>query len=162
MDRLTLRIAFTGAAYCQFMDMLFGPGTIPMKKVKFDAKMDYAFIENFKLLQNSFKKVKCDKLIPVERLVKGRFQDNFEFGQWFRKVRYRHLAVPGSSPTWQCVHVAVRSRGCASSGSACPNPYINLALCLNLRVLPSSLTPTTMATSTMRPAVALARRCADS
>jgi RP/EB family microtubule-associated protein len=76
-----------GAAYCQFMDMLFGPGTIPMKKVKFDAKMDYAFIENFKLLQNSFKKVKCDKMIPVERLVKGRFQDNFEFGQWFRKVR---------------------------------------------------------------------------
>eukprot|EP00730_Choanoeca_flexa_P020209 TRINITY_DN9884_c0_g1_i2.p1 TRINITY_DN9884_c0_g1~~TRINITY_DN9884_c0_g1_i2.p1 ORF type:complete len:290 (+),score=75.93 TRINITY_DN9884_c0_g1_i2:58-927(+) len=75
----------TGAAYCQFMDMLFGPGVIPMKKVKFDAKMDYAFIENFKLLQNSFKKVKCDKVIPVEKLVKGRFQDNFEFGQWFKK-----------------------------------------------------------------------------
>lgn len=46
----------TGAAYCQFMDMLFGAGTIPLKKVKFDAKHDYEFIENFKLLQTSFKK----------------------------------------------------------------------------------------------------------
>lgn len=26
--------------------------------------------------------------VPVERLVKGRFQDNFEFAQWFKKVRY--------------------------------------------------------------------------
>ena len=75
--------------------MLFGPGVIPMKKIKFDAKMDYAFIENFKLLQNSFKKVGCDKIIPVERLVKGRFQDNFEFGQWFKKVRWR--TIPASS-----------------------------------------------------------------
>jgi RP/EB family microtubule-associated protein len=66
------------------MDLLFGPGTVPMKKVKFDAKMEYAFIENFKILQNSFKKMKVEKVIPVEKLVKGRFQDNFEFGQWFK------------------------------------------------------------------------------
>lgn len=26
-----------------------------------------------------------DKIIPVDRLVKGRFQDNFEFIQWFKK-----------------------------------------------------------------------------
>lgn len=25
--------------------------------------------------------------IPIERLVKARFQDNFEFAQWFKKVR---------------------------------------------------------------------------
>lgn len=25
------------------------------------------------------------KVIPVERLVKGRFQDNFEFVQWFKR-----------------------------------------------------------------------------
>lgn len=36
--------------------------------------------------QSSFKKKKVDKEIGVERLVKGRFQDNFEFAQWFKKV----------------------------------------------------------------------------
>jgi hypothetical protein len=43
------------------------------------------YIENFKILQSSFKKKGVDKVIPVERLVKGRFQDNFEFAQWFTK-----------------------------------------------------------------------------
>ncbi len=27
----------------------------------------------------------CLKIIPVEKLIKGRFQDNFEFVQWFKK-----------------------------------------------------------------------------
>ncbi|CAH1254498.1 MAPRE3 [Branchiostoma lanceolatum] len=74
----------TGAAYCQFMDMLF-PGSVVMKKVKFIAKLEHEYIQNFKLLQGSFKKKGVDKIIPVDRLVKGRFQDNFEFVQWFKK-----------------------------------------------------------------------------
>jgi RP/EB family microtubule-associated protein len=53
--------------------------------VKFDAKQDYQYIENFKILQATFKNKGVDKVIPVERLVKGRFQDNFEFAQWFKK-----------------------------------------------------------------------------
>ena len=55
-------------------------------------------------MQNSFKSVNVDKIIPVDKLVKGRFQvitnmfnnstlypssvpsqDNFEFIQWFKK-----------------------------------------------------------------------------
>jgi len=74
----------SGAAYCQFMDMLF-PACLSLKKIKFDAKHEHEFIHNFKALQNSFKKMGIDKVIPVERLVKGRFQDNFEFVQWFKK-----------------------------------------------------------------------------
>lgn len=74
----------TGAAYCQFMDMLF-PGCILMKKVKFGAKLEHEYIHNFKVLQAAFKRMNVDKIIPVERLVKGKFQDNFEFLQWFKK-----------------------------------------------------------------------------
>jgi len=74
----------TGAAYCQFMDMLF-PGTVHLKKVKFNTKLEHEYINNFKVLQNAFKSVNVDKIIPVDKLVKGRFQDNFEFVQWFKK-----------------------------------------------------------------------------
>ncbi|XP_051908332.1 microtubule-associated protein RP/EB family member 3-like isoform X2 [Hippocampus zosterae] len=74
----------SGAAYCQFMDMLF-PGCILLKKVKFNAKLEHEYIHNFKVLQASFKRMSVDKIIAVERLVKGKFQDNFEFLQWFKK-----------------------------------------------------------------------------
>ncbi|XP_061126991.1 microtubule-associated protein RP/EB family member 3-like isoform X2 [Syngnathus typhle] len=74
----------SGVAYCQFMDMLF-PGCILLKKVKFNAKLEHEYIHNFKVLQASFKRMSVDKIIPVERLVKGKFQDNFEFLQWFKK-----------------------------------------------------------------------------
>lgn len=74
----------SGAAYCQFMDMLF-PNSLPLKKVKFAAKLEHEFIQNFKLLQVAFKKFGVDKNIPVDKLVKGKFQDNFEFVQWFKK-----------------------------------------------------------------------------
>ncbi|XP_017875925.1 microtubule-associated protein RP/EB family member 1 isoform X2 [Ceratina calcarata] len=74
----------TGAVYCQFMDMLF-PGSVPLKRVKFKTNLEHEYIQNFKILQGGFKKMNVDKVIPVDKLVKGRFQDNFEFLQWFKK-----------------------------------------------------------------------------
>ncbi|XP_049543043.1 microtubule-associated protein RP/EB family member 1 isoform X4 [Anopheles darlingi] len=74
----------TGAAYCQYMDMLF-PGSVPMKRVKFRTNLEHEYIQNFKILQAAFKKMAVDKVIPVDKLIKGRFQDNFEFLQWFKK-----------------------------------------------------------------------------
>ncbi|XP_036387735.1 microtubule-associated protein RP/EB family member 1-like [Megalops cyprinoides] len=74
----------SGVAYCQLMDMLFD-NCVPLKKVKFQAKLEHEFIYNFKILQACFEKMAIDKVIPVDRLVKGKFQDNFEFVQWFRK-----------------------------------------------------------------------------
>lgn len=74
----------SGAAYCQFMDVLF-PGSINLKKVKFNTNLEHEYINNFKLVQGSFQKMQVDKIIPVEKLAKGRFQDNFEFIQWFKK-----------------------------------------------------------------------------
>merc|ERR1712025_325657 len=74
----------SGAAYCQFMDMLF-PNCVQLKKVKFKTKLEHEYIQNFKVLQASFKKMQVDKIVPVDKLIKGRFQDNFEFLQWFKK-----------------------------------------------------------------------------
>lgn len=51
----------TGAAYCQFMDLLF-PGSILLKKVKFRTNLEHEYIQNFKLVQAAFKKVGCDKV----------------------------------------------------------------------------------------------------
>ncbi len=51
----------TGGAYCQFMDMLF-PGCMPLKKVKFGAKLEHEYIHNFKLLQAAFKRMGVDKV----------------------------------------------------------------------------------------------------
>lgn len=50
-----------GAAYCQFMDMLF-PGCILLKKVKFQAKLEHEYIHNFKVLQAAFKRMSVDKV----------------------------------------------------------------------------------------------------
>ncbi|XP_065670231.1 microtubule-associated protein RP/EB family member 1 isoform X2 [Hydra vulgaris] len=107
-----------GAAYCQFLDMLF-ENCIPIKKVKFQAKLEHEYIQNWKLLQTGFKKVGVDKIIPVDKLVKGKFQDNFEFLQWFKKFfdanyggqEYDALAVRGGvmpNPTGGSTGIAVK------------------------------------------------------
>merc|ERR1712062_698283 len=64
--------------------MLF-PNCVQLKKVKFRTKLEHEYIQNFKVLQASFKKMTVDKIVPVDKLIKGRFQDNFEFLQWFKK-----------------------------------------------------------------------------
>merc|ERR1719394_518526 len=66
------------------MDILF-PGCLGLKKVKFNTKLEHEYIQNFKQLQACFGKLTVDKHVPVEKLVKGRFQDNFEFVQWFKR-----------------------------------------------------------------------------
>jgi RP/EB family microtubule-associated protein len=73
-----------GAIYCNLFDALH-PGTIPMSKVDFTVKYDHEFVKNWKLLQNAFQKTGIEKVIPVERLIKARYQDNLEFLQWFYK-----------------------------------------------------------------------------
>lgn len=36
-------------------------------------------------MQTAWKQLGVDKIVPVEKLIKGKFQDNFEFLQWFKK-----------------------------------------------------------------------------
>ena len=43
------------------MDMLF-PGTVPLKRVKFNTKLEHEYLNNFKLLQAAFKKMNVDQV----------------------------------------------------------------------------------------------------
>ncbi|KAF9517182.1 hypothetical protein BS47DRAFT_1434484 [Hydnum rufescens UP504] len=73
----------TGGAYCQILDSIYGD--VPMSRVKMNAKHEYEFLANFKILQNVFKAKKIEKPIPVDKLVKCKMQDNLEFLQWIKR-----------------------------------------------------------------------------
>uniref|UniRef100_A0A183D469 Calponin-homology (CH) domain-containing protein n=1 Tax=Gongylonema pulchrum TaxID=637853 RepID=A0A183D469_9BILA len=74
----------TGAAYCQLTDVLF-PGRLPLKKVKFNSSKESDWISNWHILQMVWDRIGVRKNVPVERLIRAKFQDNLEFLQWFKK-----------------------------------------------------------------------------
>ena len=57
--------SLVGAAYCQFLDMLF-PGAIAVKRIKFATKLEHEYIQNWKLFQGALKKVGIDKVSHCE------------------------------------------------------------------------------------------------
>ncbi|CAP26046.1 Protein CBR-EBP-1 [Caenorhabditis briggsae] len=75
----------TGAGYCLFTDFLF-PESIQLKKVKWNSRLELDWLSNWKLVQTAWKNLGVEKVIPVDKLIKGKFQDNFEFLQWFKKL----------------------------------------------------------------------------
>lgn len=56
-----------------------------MSRVKFNANTEYAYLENFKILSNTFRKHGVEKPIPVAQLTKCKMQDNLDFLQWSKK-----------------------------------------------------------------------------
>ncbi|KAL7792487.1 microtubule associated protein [Trichoderma ceciliae] len=127
----------TGAALCQVFDSIFMD--VPMSKVKFNVSGDYAYIQNFKVLQNTFLKHQVDKPIPVEQLVKCKMQDNLEFLQWTKKfwdlnfpdhdydavARRKGGALPASSGAPRAA--AVSSSASARRGGVTPSTGPRLA-----------------------------------
>ncbi|KAJ0426035.1 calponin homology domain-containing protein [Aspergillus carlsbadensis] len=78
----------TGAALCQIFDSIFMD--VPMSRVKFNVNSEYAYLQNFKVLQNVFARHQVEKPIPVESLSKCRMQDNLEFLQWTKRYWDQH------------------------------------------------------------------------
>ena len=68
----------TAAVYCAVMDCLY-PNTFGFSKVKWNAKHEYEFVENYKVLQSAFDKNGVKRHIEVAKLVKAKYQDNLEF-----------------------------------------------------------------------------------
>ncbi|EGF77899.1 hypothetical protein BATDEDRAFT_13492 [Batrachochytrium dendrobatidis JAM81] len=124
----------SGVAHCVIMDSIYRD--VPMSKVKFGAKHEYEYVSNFKVLQAVFDKHKIDNTIPVERLMKCRFQDNLEFLQWMkkywdqyypggpydalgrRKAPSPHMPGPGSAGVKKAMSNSHMSRSTASTTSA--------------------------------------------
>mmetsp|Transcript_11574 Transcript_11574/g.12896 ORF Transcript_11574/g.12896 Transcript_11574/m.12896 type:complete len:349 (+) Transcript_11574:106-1152(+) len=80
----------SGAVACQLMDYMF-PGTVPMKRVNWEARSEFQYIENYKILQAAFTKANVQKRVDVDRLIRAKYQDNLEFCQWV-KAFFEHVA----------------------------------------------------------------------
>ncbi|CRG99855.1 EB1 homolog, putative [Plasmodium relictum] len=72
-----------GAVYIQLLDILF-PNKSVLHKAKWNAKLEYECIINYKLIQNVFNKLGIKKHMDIDKLIKGKYQDNLEFLQWFK------------------------------------------------------------------------------
>ena len=73
----------SGAIACQLTEYIF-PGSIPMSKVNWEAKSDYEFVNNYKLLQKAFSKHRVQRHVDVDKLIRAKYQDNLEFCQWLK------------------------------------------------------------------------------
>mmetsp|Transcript_35282 Transcript_35282/g.64546 ORF Transcript_35282/g.64546 Transcript_35282/m.64546 type:complete len:287 (+) Transcript_35282:156-1016(+) len=72
-----------GAVYCQVIDVCH-PGGVTMKRVNWMARPEHEAIPNYKVLQQAFDRCKIDKHVDVDKLVRGKYQDNLEMLQWIK------------------------------------------------------------------------------
>eukprot|EP00347_Sterkiella_histriomuscorum_P006743 403351604 len=74
----------TGAVYCQIIDAIY-PGSVQMSKVNWQAKHDYEFAYNYKVLQVALQKSGISRYIDPTKLMKAKYQDNLEMMQWIKR-----------------------------------------------------------------------------
>lgn len=72
----------------KFTDFLF-PGSIQLRRVKWNSRLELDWLSNWKLLQTSWKTIGVDKIVPVEKLIKGKFQ----VGNFFIEVDFAKIKI---------------------------------------------------------------------
>lgn len=73
----------TGAIHCQIADAIF-PGKVKMSTVNWEAKTEYDFEKNFKILDSVFLNQGVQKPVPIRKLIRAKYQDNLEWLQWMK------------------------------------------------------------------------------
>ena len=101
----------SGAIYYQIMDAAH-PNIVPMHKVSFAARAEHEYVQNYKVLQTVFDKLRIAKNIEVEKLCKARPLDNLEFLQWMK--RYFDVTVGEATEGYDPVQ---RRMGCKGGGA---------------------------------------------
>ena len=106
-DLLALNLAkieqtASGAVACQITEYIY-PGSIPMAKVNWEAKSEYEFVQNYKLLQAAFKIHNVQRYVDVPKLIKAKYQDNLEFCQWLKAFFDSLGAIVQITILWQLV-----------------------------------------------------------
>ena len=73
-----------GAVACQVIDSLF-PDLVPLKKINWGARTNYDLLANYKILQNLFNILHINRALEINKLIRGKYQDNLEFMQWLKR-----------------------------------------------------------------------------
>ena len=80
-DYPKLELCCDAIGYCQVLDAIH-PGIINLQKLNFSSKYPDDYSRNLKVLDEAFNKLEIEKVVPIDKLSKGKFQDNMRFLQW--------------------------------------------------------------------------------
>jgi len=86
--------------YCQVLDAIH-PGVVQLSKLNFNAKFEGDFSRNLKILDETLSKLSLEKITPIDKLSRGKFQDNIVFIQWLFTYGTKMGLQPGVYPGYQ-------------------------------------------------------------
>ena len=117
-----------------------------MRKVQWGARFEYEFLPNYKLLQKGFLSAGVGKRLEVERLMKGRYQDNLEVCQFLMSYFQREFVCSRKDPESYDPVARRRLSGCLSYPDWAPTPTVPLVR-PRRRPKPVPVLPSTRASS---------------